>query len=308
VDDDRRQSARFGHDAAMEWADLAARQDGIITRVQLRRCAVGDNAIDRLLSSGALTVLERGVFLVRGAPMTYRASLWRAVAASGGVLAFGTAAHLWGVIDAQPDLVHVHTPPQRRPARLAGVKIHRCFVPIQAMTTCAGLPITPRSWSVLDHLGTLRPGPAQTLADRCLQRGWITANDIRRRLSELPGHGGNAILRGLAQQLGDGAAAHSERVLHRILVRAGLTGWTANYPVWHDGDLLAVVDVALVESRIALEVDGWAHHSDVERFQRDRTRQNALAAAGWTILRFTWADLTQRPGYVASVIRRQLAA
>jgi len=53
-------------------------------------------------------------------------------------------------------------------------------------------------------------------------------------------------------------------------------------------------------------VDGRAYHGP-DRFQSDRTRQNALTAAGCTVLRYTWYDLTERPGYVASQIRAMLA-
>lgn len=80
-----------------------------------------------------------------------------------------------------------------------------------------------------------------------------------------------------------------------------------NYPVWHAGELIGVLDIALPDRRIAIEIDGWAYHSDVDRFQRDRSRQNALVALGWTILRFTWADLTQRPGYVRAMVARLAA-
>jgi very-short-patch-repair endonuclease len=76
-----------------------------------------------------------------------------------------------------------------------------------------------------------------------------------------------------------------------------------NYPVWVGGELVAVVDVALPHRRIAIELDGMAHHVDVDRFQRDRTRQNALVALGWTVLRFTWSDVAHRPGYVVSTLR-----
>jgi hypothetical protein len=101
--------------------------------------------------------------------------------------------------------------------------------------------------------------------------------------------------------------------LHRVAVdgaaivrrgQAGITGWVANHPVWHDGELVAVLDVALILRQVAVEIDGWAFHSDVDRFQRDRERQNALISLGWTVLRFTWADLAHRPEYVASTVRR----
>ena len=44
-----------------------------------------------------------------------------------------------------------------------------------------------------------------------------------------------------------------------------------------------------------------------ERFQRDRTRQNRLVAAGWTVLRFTWNDLRDRPNGVIAEIRAVIA-
>ncbi len=63
------------------------------------------------------------------------------------------------------------------------------------------------------------------------------------------------------------------------------------------------IDVAFVVHRLAVEVDGWAWHSDVDRFAHDRRRQNALVLAGWTVLRFTWHDLKSRPEAVVAQIR-----
>ena len=63
-----------------------------------------------------------------------------------------------------------------------------------------------------------------------------------------------------------------------------------------------ILDFYCAGLKLAIEVDGMAHHIDVDRFRRDRRRQNALVALGWTVLRFTWADLTDRPGYVIATI------
>jgi very-short-patch-repair endonuclease len=59
---------------------------------------------------------------------------------------------------------------------------------------------------------------------------------------------------------------------------------------------------------VAIEFDGWAHHSDVERFRADRQKGNALVRAGWRLLRFTWHDLVNRPRYVIAEIRAALRA
>ncbi len=118
----------------------------------------------------------------------------------------------------------------------------------------------------------------------------------------MSGPTGNPRLRRLRAQLVDGAAAHSERLLHGILRRGGLSGWKPNHRILLVDGAAIVVDVAFVERKLAIEVDGWAYHSDVDRFRRDRQRQNSLVSLGWTVLRFTWADLTERPDYVLSTI------
>ena len=58
---------------------------------------------------------------------------------------------------------------------------------------------------------------------------------------------------------------------------------------------------------VVIEVDGYAYHSRAA-FQTDRTKQNRLVMAGYTILRFTWADLTERPGAVLQAVRDATAS
>ena len=48
----------------------------------------------------------------------------------------------------------------------------------------------------------------------------------------------------------------------------------------------SLVENTVFDDDRAIEVDGMAHHVDVDRFRRDRRRQNALVALGWTVLRF----------------------
>ncbi len=72
------------------------------------------------------------------------------------------------------------------------------------------------------------------------------------------------------------------------------------------GHVVAVLDLAFPDRRLAIEIDGWAWHHNPERFQEDPRRQNALVAAGWTVLRFTWADLVERPEHVLATVVRIL--
>lgn len=93
-----------------------------------------------------------------------------------------------------------------------------------------------------------------------------------------------------------------ERQLHALLWQAKVHGWTTNHPV-----RLAtgryVLDVAFPRVKVAIELDGWEHHGSRQAFESDRRKQSDLAAAGWLVLRFTWAQLTEDPGWVVACIR-----
>ena len=101
----------------------------------------------------------------------------------------------------------------------------------------------------------------------------------------------------------DESAAESERMLVRLLRRAKVTGWTQNEPVIPGEPWIG--DFVFRQQRLVVEVDGWAWHHTPDRFQRDRSKQNALVTAGWTVLRFTWFDLADRPTAVLDLIRER---
>jgi len=70
-----------------------------------------------------------------------------------------------------------------------------------------------------------------------------------------------------------------------------------------DAGVIGIGDVVFDRMKLVLEVDGLAYHTTPERFERDRRRQNRLVLAGWTVLRFTWRDITARPAYVLATIQ-----
>ena len=56
-----------------------------------------------------------------------------------------------------------------------------------------------------------------------------------------------------------------------------------------------VVDFFWAEASLIAEVDGRGSHSTRRAFQDDRDRDGRLAVAGYTVVRFTWFDVTRRP-------------
>ncbi len=83
---------------------------------------------------------------------------------------------------------------------------------------------------------------------------------------------------------------------------SGIVGWTPN--VSAEG---YVIDMAFTREKLAVEIDGFAYHRDVTTFQPDRTKRNALIAAGWTVLNFTWADIVERGDQVVTTVRNALS-
>jgi very-short-patch-repair endonuclease len=66
------------------------------------------------------------------------------------------------------------------------------------------------------------------------------------------------------------------------------------------------VDFAWPEQRVVAETDGWAYHRSRQAFERDRTRDQALARAGHRVLRFTHRQVESGAAEVAATLRAAL--
>jgi very-short-patch-repair endonuclease len=292
----------------MHWTEIARCQAGLIARGQLLSCGVPARTVDNWVATGRLLGARfRGVYRVAGSPETADRPAWAAVLGTDSPLSYLSAARWWELPVPDDGWLHITRFDRRRIAWPPGVRVHRVALEPAATTRRRGLLVTTRDETMLDCLGWLPLGQARVLADRANQQGWLSPAAIAGRLDGQPGRWGNRQLRQVLKDWGDRAAAESERRLHRLLRGAAISGWVANLTVVLGGRRFEI-DVAFPELRLAIEVDGYAYHSGDERFQRDRTKQNALIAAGWRILRFTWADLTERPDYVLAAIGQLLAA
>jgi very-short-patch-repair endonuclease len=97
-----------------------------------------------------------------------------------------------------------------------------------------------------------------------------------------------------------------ESVLRWVLHEAGLPAPVLQYVIRSAaGEFLGRADFAWPDRKVLVEFDGDVHR-ERDVFVRDARRQNALVAAGWTVLRFTSADVLGRPEEVIAQIRRAL--
>jgi len=105
-------------------------------------------------------------------------------------------------------------------------------------------------------------------------------------------------------ELADPAAESAmETRLRLLLVLGGLPAPSVQYSVVSEGELVGRVDLAYPDAAVGIEYDGAGHR---ETFGADRRRDVAMAAAGWTILRFTSADVLGAPSRTLAQVRAVL--
>jgi very-short-patch-repair endonuclease len=289
---------------AAKLAEIATAQHGLFTRRQAQQCGYSNYQVRRRLNTNEWQVFLGPVLAAAGLVPTPRLmdrAAWLAV--PGAVLAGPSAARLHGMPDhdrrpwiALPASAHPRLPP----VGLIRGRVSRCDVVL-----IDGMLVTDRARTVFDCLRVLPEPQSEALLDRALQQRWTTLDDLAGRVRAAAGRRGIRRVVRLVARAGSGARSAAERLAADLLRRAGIDGWVANQPI-HDaaGALIGIGDLVFRAERVVIELDGRAFHTNSDRFERDRYRQNRLTEAGWTVLRFTWRDLTRRPEYVIATVRR----
>lgn len=167
------------------------------------------------------------------------------------------------------------------------------------------LRIAAANEAFMDSLVAETVDARRNLIDAALQQRLVTAEAfgqwIQPRLG--PGHKGAGILRESLERMASGSRSEAEQRMATLLSRSGTGRWIPNHPIMSDrGRVIAEIDFALLDLRIAIEVDGRAHHSDRRSFERDRARPNELTLQGWLVLRFTWEQITSDPEWVIATV------
>ena len=283
----------------MRLGEILERQAGVVSLTQVRACGISPDVAQRRAASGEWTRLHPAVYLVGGHPRTDDARIWAAAlwAGAGSVVSGQTAAYCHGLLRRPGAPIEVTISRARNPRATSGVRVRRRDLPPADVTTLDGLPTTAAPFTALTTAIAIPDG--SMLLDRALQRG-VTLRDLNAAYARHRGAAGWTAVATLLTGAGQGEFA-AERLLVRILRSARITGWELGrpFPPW-------TVDLAFPAVLLAVEVDGWAWHHQVERFGADRRKQNALIAAGWTVLRFTWHDLHNHPERVCSQIQAAL--
>jgi hypothetical protein len=289
-------------------ARLAGGQHGIVARSQLRTLGLSAAAIDHRVRSARLHRIHQGVYAVGHRVLTVEGHWMAAVLAAGAeaVLSHGTAAAAWELRPAGAGAIDVTVPGDPGRGRRRGLRLHRSTTLTPDETTAhRGIPITTPVRTIIDLATTIKGRPLEHALDLAEQHGLVDFAELRGAIEAHPTRPGSPSLQAMLSRYTAGAVFTRSELEERFLALCDDHGLPRpNVNIRIEG---SEVDFAWRDARLIVEVDGYAYHRSPSAFEDDRARDFALTVVGWTVLRFTWAQITGRPGWVAAAIRRRLA-
>jgi very-short-patch-repair endonuclease len=293
-------------DAVQEWpslADLAERQDGVVSLRQARDCGLRPGQIAWRRTNGRYRRCRRGVVKIAGVPPSWRQAVRMASLAAGErvVVSHASALRVFGL--ELPAGVHRRWSRDSsfielsaaipRHVRLAGVVGHRSGTWADTdIEERAGMPLTSPVRTVIDLSSRLGVEGTGRLVDEMLRRKLLTVAQLRDRIVELrPAPGRSVRVLRIVVAARDDSYDPGESTLEarirRVIKRKRFPEPAGQYWV-RDGVFAARLDFAYPEVKMYLEGDGFGFHRFASDLDHDVRRRNELVERGWIGLHFTW--------------------
>jgi very-short-patch-repair endonuclease len=286
-------------------AEIAGRQDNVITREQLLSVGVGRGAIAHRLADGLLRRIHQGVYLIGPAPPT---AIARARAASlacgdGAVISHSTAAELWEVRPPAGGDVHV-TVVGRNPGRRPGICLHRVIALARLeVVSRRGLAVTSPARTICDLAGSESIWATEEALSEARTRRLVTDRQLLSVIERAPARKGSAVVHALLSAEAESGYTRSaaERRMRGLLRAAQLSQPRVNVPL-----LGYVADFLWPREKLIVEVDGYKFHGSRGKFESDRKRDLVLTAAGYRVVRVTWRQMRDEALFVVARIAQAL--
>ena len=254
----------------------------------------------------------RGVYAVGRPELTPLGRWMAAVLASGrdAALSHRSAAALWGIGSRGTVALEVTVPGSSgRGREVPGVRTHRrTGLGQRDLTRCKGIPVTRPVLTLVDIAGLSQRESGMALGHADLERAvneadrldLVDPETLRGELERYGGRRGVARLRELLDRrtfrLTD---SELERLFLPLASQAGLSA-----PLTRQRLNGFRVDFFWPRLRLVVETDGLRYHRTPAQQARDRLRDQAHLAAGFTPLRFTHAQVRYEPEYVRATLRK----
>lgn len=288
-------------------AEIAMRHHGIISRRLLREAGVPGNTIDRWMQEGSVDVIVPGVYrLFDGDDELQRVTV-AVLALRHSAADLETAAWLHGLRVEHSGLPRLVVPHGR--TNRSGLAYVRQTQHLPEVDLCEarGVRSLTLARTVCELTPLLSNPAAERLVTRALSGAGLSESELIACDMSMARRGrpGVRLRRERLAPLLTGAAVELsvlEREFFRRYASSGLPSVAPQYrPPWSDG-VTGVVDFALVEHRLIVELDGRAWHDSVDARTEDARRDRRAERHGWRVLRFGWDEVVHRWGEVADYL------
>lgn len=293
----------------MDWRPVIQKaissNGGLATRQALLR-SIPRAVLDGHIGRRQLVRVFPHVYRLKDAPddgsMSLRAALLHAGPQA--TLSHTTALAVWGERRLERPF-HLTVDESLRRAGAVGLIVHRRKQFDPASGQCVerrGLRVTTLPRTVIDSWPLLPPDERRPLVLDLARRGLVTAELLDSALAERPNVAGRRLLRQTIDLITDGCQSEFEahgvlNVFHHRSLPRSVGQYGIELPTGR-----IRLDRAWPEVKVAVELDGARYHTSPADRQRDLARDAALAALGWVVLRFTYAEVLRDPDGVRARI------
>ena len=278
---------------------VAAKQHGVFSRKQAMDAGLTSEAIDWRIRTGRWQRLAAGVYANRATKATWERQLQACLLAKDGSVVAGHSAAVLHHIDGfSPGRPTVMASPDVSPRISIGRLIRSSDFDLVDKVMVRGFPATSIAetlWTVAREQSKAR---MMDLVSQQVALGRTHADQLYDVLDRVEGsrQRGLPSFRAAVEAVEPGSHATAGNILearlYALLSRPGVPPVSRQHPALIDRP--SRVDAFIPSWSLVVEADGRTWHMRQEDFQKDRDRDNHLAARGLLVLRFTYRDLEKR--------------
>lgn len=304
-------------------ARIAARQHGVFSTTQLPMAT--RSAIRTRTSNGRWRIVTQTIYVIEGAPDTWKQRVWLKLLIGGSGAVVGARAaiplhHVRGLGYGPIDIVQ---PESTVPNAKARTSRRTTWLPAWQLTTAEGFPVVTIERALFDLAGLTSPVRRRNgwasmterqvarLMDNAILQGLVTVNSLLRVHVSLAGRGrpGSRLMRELLRERSENYVptdSDLEDAFVKLAANHGLPAPQRQVSLGSKEKHIGRVDFYYDEARLVVEADSRAFHGQKAQMRDDHQRELELLANGWQVLHVDWWQLTDDGPNVARLLRNVL--
>lgn len=286
---------------------LARLQGGAVGGEQLIRCGWSRAVVRRRERQGVLQGLGGDVYSLGHRALARHGWHWAAALSAGplGALSHWSAAFLWGLIQHDPNELHVSTPRGGRAGCRSSV-VHRSRGFAEGdRTTRNGIPVTTILRTLSDLAASAAPADLRRMIEAAALKHGILPMTVATYARRSPRRPGAARLARAAHEVAGPVLLRSglETMFRTLMEEAGIGLPETNVPFrrWE-------LDAYWRALAVAVELDWHTTHLAQRNYRVDRRKGMALARAGIELIRVAGEDMEDCPREVVATVLAVLQA